>query len=346
MYVKMRNNFSKGIIALICSILVFYFYTFLHEGGHALIGLISNGKVDKMTLGLNARIYISGASFNPFTEAIYYLSGVLLPVIVLMISLIFYNPNARNQIYHISFGLFYIFILGSLLAWLFVPLMSLFTLISVGDDISKFLTTTAVHPFILSSVTSGVFCILLYIGYKKGIFIKTRELLTEARSGTISGNRKLSLKMAVPAVLLGLALFLAFVIHEKQKGVLRTSFTTEISSSAEERMFPFEITKSRMYRFDLSLQTKGILIDTQLYNESGQLIYHIMGEQVTLNKPINLKKGSYLCLLTFMTDAAGMKEHFKKNGYPRDEERILSLTKILNNELNMKHHVDFSATIR
>ena len=342
----MKNKILRAAIILIISVFIFYLYTFLHEGGHALVGLISNGRVDKMTLGLNAHVYISGARFNPFSEALNNISGVLLPVIFLTILLVFYNRNGRNSIIHTSYILLYFFVVGSLLAWLFVPLLSLFKIIPGNDDISKFLNISGLHPIILSSVTSFIFCFLLYFGSKKGLFIKVQELMNEPRSGMPSGVSNFFNKKSILYFLLGLTLLLGYLFFIRQSEVLRTSFSLEASSSMKDMRFPFEITKSRVYNIDLNLKTMGILVDTQLYNESGQLIYHIIGEQVTLNKPLDLKKGSYSCLLTFMADATEMKEHFRINGYPLEEERIKMLERIFNKDLNMKRTVNYSAIIR
>lgn len=342
----MRNKIVQAAIVLITSILILYFYTLLHEGGHALAGLISNGRVDKMVLGLNARVYIEGARFTPFTESLFSLSGVLMPVLFLMISLAFYSHKIKNSIVQISYILFYTSVSGSLLAWLFVPLLSLFTSIPVNDDITKFLNISGLHPIILSSVTIVLFSFLLYVGYRKGLFSKIQEMIKKIHPGISPEGVNLNNRKYLYAVLLCLSLFLAYIFVARQDGVLKRSFSLEAISSAEDMKFPFEITKRSVYIMDLILKTKGILVDTQLYNESGQLIYHVIAEQLTLNKSLDLKTGNYFCLVSFMTDTAGMKEHIRKNGYVFNEECIQSMAKIFNDNFKTKHPVDFTLIIR
>lgn len=48
-------------------VLVLLLSRLFHEMGHGAMGVVSGGTIDRMILGLNARIHMSGASYNRFT---------------------------------------------------------------------------------------------------------------------------------------------------------------------------------------------------------------------------------------------------------------------------------------
>jgi len=45
---------AKYVICFLFScVILLYFYTLLHEGGHALVAIMCGGKVDEIVLGIN-----------------------------------------------------------------------------------------------------------------------------------------------------------------------------------------------------------------------------------------------------------------------------------------------------
>ncbi len=146
-----------------------YVYTFLHEGGHALAGLLYGGSIEKFVLGLNAHVRISGADFTPFGAALFHVAGALLPLTTLVIILGIYNPGHKNTYYHFFHGLFGFGIVGSLLAWIVIPVMAVFSEPPAGDDVTKFLQTTGIHPLMVTLASIVLAASMLFWIIKLGI---------------------------------------------------------------------------------------------------------------------------------------------------------------------------------
>lgn len=150
----MTTNTGKAIIKTLAVIPILFFfiylYTFLHEGGHALVGIIYGGKIDRFVLGFDAHVTIHGAKFTQLGESLFNLAGTLLPVICLVVALILYNRNIKNLVYHFIYAESTIMIIGSLIAWIAIPVISLFTAPPSYDDVSKFMEVSDLNPLLIS----------------------------------------------------------------------------------------------------------------------------------------------------------------------------------------------------
>ncbi|HHW13055.1 MAG TPA: hypothetical protein GXX33_08660 [Firmicutes bacterium] len=158
-----------------CSLI--YLYTFLHEGGHALVAMLGGGKVEEFVLGVNAHVRVSGTAFTPFWEALFHAAGVLLPVIILLMALLFYRPQIKKGFYHVFYIAIWLCITGSLWAWVVIPLVTLFATGPAYDDTIKFLRVTGFHPLIVASAAILMMGMLFLLAKKKGLFKKTGELM-------------------------------------------------------------------------------------------------------------------------------------------------------------------------
>lgn len=160
----------RGIAIIIAgAIASIYVYTFLHEGGHALAGVLYGGTIEKFVLGMNAHVRISGADFTPFGAALFHAAGALLPLMVLSVILFTYKTGQKNTYYHIFHGLFGFGIIGSLFAWIAIPLIAIYSEPPAGDDVTKFLQTTGIHPLAVTLTTIALVAGLLFWIIKLGI---------------------------------------------------------------------------------------------------------------------------------------------------------------------------------
>lgn len=175
----MKTGTGKIIIKTVATLLVFlflvYFYTLLHEGGHALVGIMYGGRLDSFVLGFNAHVRINGANFTQIGESLFNAAGVLLPAIFLAVALIFYNRKVKNIIYHYIYAIISIMILGSFLAWVSIPVISLFATPPAGDDVSKFIKVSGLNPLLISFTALLLMLLLALITYKKGLYSKIKE---------------------------------------------------------------------------------------------------------------------------------------------------------------------------
>jgi hypothetical protein len=143
--------------------------------GHGIIGLLSGGTIDRFILGFNARIYIINAQYNDFTYPLMNVFGLMLPVLILLIVLLTYKKAIENGFYHIFTYIFSIGIISSLLAWVFLPIISLFDKIPENDDVARFLNNAEIHPLFVSLIALIIFSLLILIAIRKGLLKKVLE---------------------------------------------------------------------------------------------------------------------------------------------------------------------------
>lgn len=342
------NKKIKYIISIVIScIILLYLYTFLHEGGHALIAIIYGGKVDKLILGLNAHVQTSGAVFTPFGEALFNSMGVLLPVIFLFVALIAYRTVIKHAFYHIFYGLISICITSTLLVWVIIPFMALFASPPAGDDSTKFLNVTGLNPLAVMAAAVLIIAALVILIFKKGLMRKIKEIIFTLDQGEGFKPGKGFVTRLVIGILLGAAVTAAGLSIIIPKPVLETSISLEVNPATENMVFPFKVEKSRLYSMDMELTAKGFLTDIQMYSGDGTLVYQNVCEWFNIGTSINLEKGDYKLVFTFLKDSAGMEEHFRKMGYKFDTDVLESYKEIYKLNNNGKSYpVSFSVDIK
>jgi len=159
-----------------------YIYTFLHEMGHGLIGMLAGGSIDRLVLGLNARVYISNANYNKFTLPLMNIMGMLLPYLVFLVISLFYNKNYQPILYKIFHGISVIGILGSLVPWVVIPVISLFDTPPPGDDVTHFLENSWLYPLIVSFAGLLLLGLFFLVAKKKGILENYFNLVKSLRT--------------------------------------------------------------------------------------------------------------------------------------------------------------------
>ena len=343
----MNKKAGHIICFLFSCIILLYFYTLLHEGGHALVAVMWGGKVDKFVLGLNSHVQTSGATFTILSEALFNSMGMLLPVIFLIIALFIYKPKTKYTFYHIFYGFLSLSITGSLFAWVLVPFMSLFTLPPVGDDVTKFLNITGLHPLTVMLTALLIIISLVFFIYKTGLIGKIKEINYELLQANRCKDKKIFLIRLFIGISLGVIITVVWFSILIPKPAFETSLSIEVNSTTENTKFPFKVEKSMLYSMNLELKAKGILTDIQIYTDNGTRIYQNICEWITLNTSFNLEKGNYVFILTFLKDPSGMQEHFKSRGYKFEANVLEQFKKICNKNNSVENYpVSFSVTIK
>jgi len=351
----MKNGTEKTIIrtagTLLILLALIYLYTFLHEGGHALVAIMYGGRIDSFVLGFNAHITTSGANFTPLGEALFYAAGVLLPALSLAVALKFYNRNIKSRIFHYLYALFTLMIIGSFLAWVAIPLISMFTEPPAGDDVSKFLEVSGLNPLPVSFITLMLMFLLALIASKKGVFSKAREQLSSLsqwEDGQYKKARTLGpVSIILPFILLLVLVgFGAYHILQPNK-VFETSFSMEIHDARKVVEMPFKVTKSKSYSLSLNLDAEGLLTDIQICDSAGNTVYQNISERFNLSSSLDLKTGDYLLTLTFLREPEAMTQYFAEKGYTFSSEQMDELREVLTKNRDDKSiPVSFSAIIQ
>lgn len=319
---------------------ILFLYTLLHEGGHALVGILYGGKVDRMVLGLNAHVSISGAEYSRTGLALLNVAGLLLPVLFLVVALAVYQAKIKSALYHFFYGVLWMAISGSLLAWVIIPIIALFGTPPQGDDVTKFMTNTGLNPMIMILAAILIVAGLIILALKKGLFTTIAGILRPLLRAEPQKKEKVPLPRIAFRMILGIALLLVVILAGfrilTSQPVLETRFSMTVTQQTGDLKLPFEVKRSKHYDMSLSLDASGMLTDIQIYNEEGQLIYQNLAEYFTFdgNGNLELEQGQYEMVLTFLMNPQDMEEHFRMMGYDFDEEAIATLAGVFDADLD------------
>lgn len=341
-----RNKKIQTFLVLLArGLFYFYLYSFLHESGHALLAILCGGKVDKMVIGFGAYVQTSGANFTPLSSSVFYAAGALLPLLLLLPALLFYRPSIKNEYYHFFYGLYGIGIIGSLLPWLILPVANVFGKSIPGDDVTKFLSHSGVHPLLLSTGAFILISLLLIITWKIGLIWKFlgfyKNIFAVYRGSKPLKSLVMRWFLAI-AVIIGISTATFYFLRPRP--ILNTSVSLEINQPIQTHTIAFNAAKSKDYRMNLELVSAGFITDIQLFNENGERIYQNLAEWINLSSRIFLEKGNYEMVLTFLPDYLQLEHHWALMGYP--PEGLEPLTEFYRDDDAGPRMITFTAGIR
>jgi hypothetical protein len=320
-------------------------YTFFHEAGHAIVAVFYGGEIDSFALGLNAHVSHHNTDFTVFGDALHNAAGVLLPIIVGVIAIFFYNFNIKFIGYHICYLSASISLIASALAWVFIPVISIFMLPPQGDDVTKFLNVSGINPLFVSFGALLIIGFLIYISYKKGIYKKIKEIFA-----SFAMNRKINLKQKI---IMALGLFFCAVIMflfinnvSDNSVVLNMSFS--VVNALEEKSWEcqFNIKRTKTYSVDLNMKAQGFITAVRIIGEAGELMYQNLGENSSFTFSVVLNKGNYKLSLTYLADYEAVREFLKNTGQEMlSSDDIQYVNEVFKHD-NNDYSADFSIRIR
>jgi hypothetical protein len=140
-----------SIMALAMALMLLTIYTFLHESGHALLGLLFGGRLTSFSIrfwDLSAYVGIDG-HLSALQGSMVAAAGAGLPLVVLAVLLarVPRVPSAGLDFVRIVASLT---ILNSLLPWLVIPVLYL-TGQAPGDDVTNFLRLSQLPPLAVAA---------------------------------------------------------------------------------------------------------------------------------------------------------------------------------------------------
>lgn len=153
------SQLLKVLLFLFVMLFVVFMYTFLHEGGHALLGLLSGGSITAFNLNfldISAHVGLSG-SFTPAQLIANNLAGVALPLLAWLVFFLVVPRRSNLVLESIKVGSSMV-VLNTLLVWIVFPLLFMVG-IAPSDDSTNFLNNSGVYPPLVSLAA-----LLMYIG--------------------------------------------------------------------------------------------------------------------------------------------------------------------------------------
>ncbi len=150
---------KRILLFLFVILFVVFTYTFLHEGGHALVGVLSGGKITAFSLNfldLSAHVGLE-ANFTSGELIANNLAGVSLPLAAWLIFFLLVPRRANLALESLKVFSSLVF-LNTLLVWIVFPFLYMAG-IAPSDDSTNFLNNSGVFPPLVALVA-----ILLYAG--------------------------------------------------------------------------------------------------------------------------------------------------------------------------------------
>ena len=160
---------AKKLLSLFASILLMLpIYILLHEGGHALIAVLCGARITEFSL-LGAYMRYEGGIFTTITLSLFHIAGMLLPVLVSILFMLAYQNHIKSIFYRIFSFLSLLLPIGSILAWVSVPLLALFVRAPQEDDAAKFIDSSGLSPWVVFLGATILFACCILIAWKKKI---------------------------------------------------------------------------------------------------------------------------------------------------------------------------------
>ena len=135
---------QKAALLLVMTLCVVFIYTFLHESGHALVGVLSGAEITTFSLGLwdlNPHVSLTGA-LTPTQRIVNNVAGVGLPLLVWLVWMLA-TPRRANLALQAVKLLSALVVLNTLLAWIVIPVL-FWAGRAPSDDVTQFLTNSGV----------------------------------------------------------------------------------------------------------------------------------------------------------------------------------------------------------
>ena len=140
----------------------------LHEGGHALVAVLCGARITKFSI-LGAYMNYEGGIFTPVTFSLFHCAGMLLPVLVSLLLILAYRSGSSRMLHRIFSFFFLLPPVGSILAWVIVPVLCLSGNPPQGDDIVKFIGSSGLNPWAVSLSSLLLFGICCLGAWRKKI---------------------------------------------------------------------------------------------------------------------------------------------------------------------------------
>lgn len=149
--------------------LVIVVYMTLHEAGHALAITAGGGQVTDFVLGPDAHVSFTGVGLSRADEAWIRVSGVLLPLLVLVPVAALRPARLPGHLLRGAQLLTVVSFAATLVPWVVIPLVSLVAAPPAGDDVTLFLQSSGTPALVLSASAALTLLAVLLLARRAGL---------------------------------------------------------------------------------------------------------------------------------------------------------------------------------
>ena len=163
------NPAAKKLLSLFASILIAVpLYILLHEGGHGLVEVLCGARITDFSI-LGAYMRYEGGVFSPLALSLFHAAGMLLPVLLSVVYMLAYRTERTGVFYRIFSFVSLLIPVGSLLAWVIVPVLYMAGQVPPDDDVTKLISSSGLSPWIVLLGAIALFAVCLSIAWRKKI---------------------------------------------------------------------------------------------------------------------------------------------------------------------------------
>lgn len=164
------DNRKKFKLSILCAIMpTFFLYILLHELGHTLVAIACGAEITDFSI-MKAKMSYVGGNFNQIMESLFNVAGMLLPVLVCLMFILFFNRNRKNMLYICFSTIFFIATTSSILAWVIIPFIGMFSPPPASDDVTKFLISSQCNQLIVILSATLLIVMMVITALYKGVF--------------------------------------------------------------------------------------------------------------------------------------------------------------------------------
>jgi hypothetical protein len=142
---KDRKAVLFSLAVPISAIAAVLLYIILHEGGHTLVAVLCGAKITKFSI-TGAYMSYDGGLFNTFTLSLLNAAGMLLPIALACLYILFYRKDAQGLFYRVFSMILCAVSFFSVFAWVIVPVLYLVGAAPQKDDVTKFIENSGLPP--------------------------------------------------------------------------------------------------------------------------------------------------------------------------------------------------------
>lgn len=300
---KLRFDFAVSAIMLV-SIFV---YVVIHESGHALVAALCGASNVRISV-ISAHTWWIGGSFTAVTEALCSAAGVVLPVCVSWVAMLFYSKSRKSLIYHLAYFCFCIIAASSVLAWVLHPVCSMLAPLPESDDVTKFLNVSGISPVIVAVTAVIVILFSIFIAVKKQLFNSYIQLVKGIRNGGTNGEAEkyFSNKSMLGIACAVLTAVFVTVLFELPFGAGKqpiVSFTVENEIPEKAAYITFDVQQEDEYNLRAQLDSDGLLVVVNISNQSQETFFrNIIYDKFDSDSTFSLPPDTYTLSVTYLTD--------------------------------------------
>ena len=298
----------KTFISIILFILIWFFvYAFLHEAGHALVGMAYGGTIKNFVFwNFNAHVVIAGANYSQFGEPLMNAAGILFPILIFVIAIGFYNSKVKFAGYHLCyFAATLSLVFGAFAGWVIIPFRSLFTLSLSGEDMVRFVDNTGFHPVLVSLM--GLFLIgsFALFAHKRGIFVGAWSAFNSLNGKEVS-LKTTKIKwgiVSVGSLIVAIVIFvIAFFVPYEPPHIFNVSASVTDVRIENNVKHTFTANEARRYNFNIAIQ-QGFMTGYILKDSEGERQgWGTFTGDVTSSLSFELSEGTYTMQFIFLPD--------------------------------------------